>query len=50
MEGSGESYADVLSKLFGLDQAAVDAVTRADIEVAPGDATDADAVDREGRR
>ena len=50
MEGSGESYADVLSKLFGLDQAAVDAVTRADIEVVPGEATDADAADRGGRR
>ena len=50
MEGSGESYADVLSKLFGLDQAAVDAVTRADIEVLPGEAADADAADRGGRR
>jgi glutamyl-tRNA reductase len=34
-EPGGQSYADALSKLFGLDPAAVEAVTRADIEVDP---------------
>ncbi|HEX6937662.1 MAG TPA: glutamyl-tRNA reductase [Actinomycetes bacterium] len=34
-EPGGQSYADALGKLFGLDQAAVEAVTRADIEVDP---------------
>ena len=38
--GSGQSYADALSKLFGLDQSAVDAVTRADMEVDPVDTAD----------
>jgi glutamyl-tRNA reductase len=50
IDGSGESYADALSKLFGLDQAAVDAVTRADIEVATSDDTDGDAPHRGGQR
>jgi glutamyl-tRNA reductase len=36
-EPGGQSYADALNKLFGLDQAAVEAVTRADIEVEEGD-------------
>jgi glutamyl-tRNA reductase len=36
-EPGGQSYADALTKLFGLDQAAVEAVTRADIEVEEGD-------------
>jgi glutamyl-tRNA reductase len=36
-EPGGQSYADALSKLFGLDQAAVEAVSRADIEVEEGD-------------
>ncbi|MGH8892013.1 MAG: glutamyl-tRNA reductase, partial [Actinomycetes bacterium] len=34
-EPGGQSYAEALSKLFGLDPAAVEAVTRADIEVDP---------------
>jgi glutamyl-tRNA reductase len=34
-EPGGHSYADALGKLFGLDQSAVDAVTRADMEVDP---------------
>jgi hypothetical protein len=50
IDGSGQSYAEALSKLFGLDQSAVDAVTRADIEVAPGDDTDGDAQHRGGQR
>jgi glutamyl-tRNA reductase len=50
IDGSGQSYAEALSKLFGLDQSAVDAVTRADIEVAPGDDTDDDAQHRGGQR
>ena len=42
IEGSGQSYAEALSKLFGLDQAAVEAVTRADIEVAADEGADAE--------
>ena len=34
-EPGGQSYAEALSKLFGLDPAEVEAVTRADIEVDP---------------
>jgi len=34
-EPGGQSYAEALTKLFGLDPAAVEAVTRADIEVDP---------------
>jgi glutamyl-tRNA reductase len=36
-EPGGHSYADALTKLFGLDQSAVEAVIRADIEVEEGD-------------
>jgi glutamyl-tRNA reductase len=34
-EPGGEGYADALSKLFGLDQAAIDAVTQVHIEERP---------------
>jgi glutamyl-tRNA reductase len=32
-EPGGQSYADALSKLFGLDARAIDALTRVDVEV-----------------
>jgi glutamyl-tRNA reductase len=40
-EPGGQSYADALTKLFGLDPKAVEAVTRADVggDPAPGGAS-----------
>jgi glutamyl-tRNA reductase len=49
-EPGGHAYADALSKLFGLDPAAVEAVTRADVALADAEPTDGEARNAGGGR